>query len=78
MWIWPLYLHVNQKSDDDDDDDDDDDEHFALHVIINYTLRMTKLKHYHYVLIPLLYEIDRMTFVTTQIITYMRVIAMPL
>ena len=21
MWIWPLYLHVNQKSDDDDDDD---------------------------------------------------------
>ena len=26
LWIWPLYLHVNQKSDDDDDDDDDDDE----------------------------------------------------
>ena len=25
MWILPLYLHVNQKSDDDDDDDDDDD-----------------------------------------------------
>ena len=23
MWIWPLYLHVNQKSDDDDDDDDE-------------------------------------------------------
>ena len=22
LWIWPLYLHVNQKSDDDDDDDD--------------------------------------------------------
>ena len=22
MWIWPLYLHVNQKSDDDDDDDE--------------------------------------------------------
>ena len=21
MWIWPLYLHVNQKSEDDDDDD---------------------------------------------------------
>ena len=20
LWIWPLYLHVNQKSDDDDDD----------------------------------------------------------
>ena len=20
MWIWPLYLHVNQKSDDDDDE----------------------------------------------------------
>ena len=19
LWIWPLYLHVNQKSDDDDD-----------------------------------------------------------
>ena len=25
MWIWPLYLHVNQKYDDDVDDDDDDD-----------------------------------------------------
>ena len=25
MWLLPLYLHVNQKSDDDDDDDDDDD-----------------------------------------------------
>ena len=24
LWLWPLYLHVNQKSDDDDDDDDDD------------------------------------------------------
>ena len=22
LWIWPLYLHVNQKSDDDDDDAD--------------------------------------------------------
>ena len=22
LWIWPLYLHVNEKSDDDDDDDD--------------------------------------------------------
>ena len=22
LWIWPLYLHVNPKSDDDDDDDD--------------------------------------------------------
>ena len=26
LWIWPLYLHVNQKSDDDDDDDDDEEE----------------------------------------------------
>ena len=25
LWIWPLYLHINQKSDDDDDDVDDDD-----------------------------------------------------
>ena len=23
MWMLPLYLHVNQKSDDDDDNDDD-------------------------------------------------------
>ena len=22
LWILPLYLHINQKSDDDDDDDD--------------------------------------------------------
>ena len=28
LWIWPLYLHVNQKSDDDDDDDDNDDLHY--------------------------------------------------
>ena len=21
LWIWPLYLHANQKSDDDDDDE---------------------------------------------------------
>ena len=21
LWIWPLYLHVNQKSNDDDDDE---------------------------------------------------------
>ena len=26
MWMLPLYLHVNQKSDDDDGDDDEDDE----------------------------------------------------
>ena len=24
MWMLPLYVHVNQKSNDDDDDDDDD------------------------------------------------------
>ena len=23
MWMLPLYMHINQKSDDDDDDDDD-------------------------------------------------------
>ena len=26
MWILPLYLHVNKKSDDYEDDDDDDDD----------------------------------------------------
>ena len=26
MWMLPLYLHVNQKSDDDDDDDDEKEE----------------------------------------------------
>ena len=30
LWILPLYLHVNQKSDDDDDDDDDDDGWLAI------------------------------------------------
>ena len=24
LWIWPLYLHVNEKSDGDDVDDDDE------------------------------------------------------
>ena len=33
LWIWPLYLHVTQKSDDDDDDDDDDDVKFQLFVL---------------------------------------------
>ena len=28
LWKWPLYLHVNQKSDDDDDGDDDNFSHF--------------------------------------------------
>ena len=35
LWIWPLYLHVNQKSDDDDDDDDDDD---RIDVIKNFAV----------------------------------------
>ena len=26
MWMLPLYLQVNQKSDEDDEDDDDDDD----------------------------------------------------
>ena len=35
LWIWPLYLHVNQKSDDDDDDDDD-----GLGFLVLYTRLM--------------------------------------
>ena len=30
MWILPLYLHVNQKSNDDDDDDDNEAYQFTL------------------------------------------------
>ena len=26
LWILPLFLHVNKKSDEDDDDDDDDND----------------------------------------------------
>ena len=33
MWMLPLYLHVNQKSDDDDDDDDDDDNDDAMDCV---------------------------------------------
>ena len=41
MWIMPLHLYANQKSDDDDDDDDDvdddddddDDDHDLLHKL---------------------------------------------
>ena len=33
MWMLPLYLHVNQKSDDDDDDDDDDDMGVAVNGV---------------------------------------------
>ena len=32
MWMLPLYLHVNQKSDYDDDDDDDDDRITCINV----------------------------------------------
>ena len=31
LWIWPLYPHVNKKSDDDDDDDDDDDKGYITY-----------------------------------------------
>ena len=33
MWILPLYLHVNKKSDDDEDDDDCNKD-FLVHLII--------------------------------------------
>ena len=33
MWILPLYLHVNKKSDDDEDDDDCNKD-FLVHFII--------------------------------------------
>ena len=45
LWIWPLYLHVNQKSDDDDeeeeeeeDDDDDDDDGDYIYISILFFL----------------------------------------
>ena len=37
LWIWPLYLHVNQKSDDDDDDDDD------ARIAINHVFSCTNI-----------------------------------
>ena len=30
MWMLPLYLHVNQKSDGPDDDDDDEQHHWDV------------------------------------------------
>ena len=33
MWMLPLYLHVDKKSDDDDDDDDDDGDVAVLAVL---------------------------------------------
>ena len=42
MWMLPLYLHVNQKSDYDDDDDDDDEYRFWLLRIINYHIWLRK------------------------------------
>ena len=36
MWMLPMYLHVNQKSDDDDDDEDD-------HIYFNRKLLDYKL-----------------------------------
>ena len=40
MWMMPLHLQVNHKSDDDvdDDDDDDDDDLFDLIVYIPSTI----------------------------------------
>ena len=34
MWMMPLHLHVNQKSDYDDDDDDDDDDDKEIILIL--------------------------------------------
>ena len=33
MWMLPLYLHVNQKSNDDDDDDEGEQVAFIRNVI---------------------------------------------
>ena len=45
MWMLPLYLHVNQKSNDDDDDDDDDRE-IRKKNISTYWLRKNNTKPY--------------------------------
>ena len=39
LWTWPLYLHVNQKSDD-DDGDDDDDENYDILDLDNFQVRL--------------------------------------
>ena len=49
MWMLPLYLHVNQKSNDDDDDDDDDEDgyhdgHFQIQtgtILASFDLEVT-------------------------------------
>ena len=30
MWMMPLHLHINQKSDNDDDDDDEKSENYTV------------------------------------------------
>ena len=38
LWIWPLYLHVNQKFDDDDDD-------VSIHIMVyGYTSKISVLQ----------------------------------
>ena len=40
LWIWPLYLHVNQKSDDDDDDDAQMDEaQYLVELLLYHCVR---------------------------------------
>ena len=38
MWMLPLYLHVNQKSDDPDDDDDDEQHHWYIVKMLNHNV----------------------------------------
>ena len=42
MWILPLYLHINKKSDNDEEDDDDDEKVFFIKRFFLIMFRMFK------------------------------------
>ena len=48
MWMLPLYLHVNKKSDDPDDDDDEQHHWFIVkmlnHNVLHNTVFLTSLQ----------------------------------
>ena len=63
MWILPLYLHVNQKSDDDDDSGEKVDFNgFAIfsisgHLVISTRLTFTGLKPCSLIMLHVKFEI---------------------
>ena len=63
MWMLPLYLHVNQKSDDDDDDDDDEDDYPVIKLLCFRYLSQSRFFWGGFFCMALYTEVNLQTFV---------------